>query len=384
MDGQRILILSASFGNGHKQASKAIAEALLDQQPHAVVQVYDFMEDAHPLINDVMCSIYDLSCKYTPWAYGWVYYATARYNEKAITRHLLGYYGIRKMEDYIAHWQPDIIISTFPTSSAVLASLKRKGKLHVPFMTVITDYALHSQWIFPENDGYFVASEQLRQQLSSYNIPIESITASGIPVRPVFFQRQPKPIIKKELLATPHKKMILVMSNGLGGAYNMSRYVEKLLDLDSALHIVLACGRDERLSERLAKKFDHIPEVTVLGFTENIHLWMQAADLLVSKPGGLTTSEALQIGVPMILFRPVPGQELENAKYFQSRGYATWAEDLQNLVRLTWSAIQSTSFSQVQTADMKNPASIIAQTVLRKLDKGSSSQMKDQQGMIFS
>ncbi len=218
---------------------------------------------------------------------------------------------------------------THAVPCSLIAEQKRRGNCEVPLAAIVTDFDVHSYWAHPNVDLYLVANAQSRKTLEARGVPGHKIQICGIPIRPDFEKKISQKTARKKLGLDPSKPVVLVMggSRGMGGIENA---VKALLEVKQ-VQILASVGLNEDAMEHL-KVHKKSGRVHVYGFTENISLMMDAADLLVSKPGGISSSEALAKGLPMILINPIPGQEERNARYLLGHACAVMAKNSEELV----------------------------------------------------
>ncbi|MDB5083612.1 MAG: hypothetical protein JWN30_498 [Bacilli bacterium] len=331
MDGEndRILILTASFGEGHNQAATAIQQALEHLNPSVEARILDFMQWVHPKLDSFAQYCLYQSCRKAPSLYGYLYKATDRVSASNPMNRRLGRMGRSRLLTYLNQFDPSWVISTFPIPANVVSSMREAGEVSFRTATVITDLHPHSQWIHANTDHYFVASEQVRYILRRRGVPRGRIHVTGIPVRqnfanPVTAQRS---TLKAAIGLDPTRQVILVTGGGAGIFPDLEYCLEMLNREFPLLQIVVICGRNKTLQDELdvlvwAADWRN---VQVKGFVQNIHEYIAAADLVIGKSGGLTTSESLAMGTPMMIYRPLPGQETYNAKHLVRSGAALLA-----------------------------------------------------------
>jgi len=327
MKSKRILIVSASIGNGHMQAASAICEELRESIS-CNVEIVDFLQVGqfrYPKLNrlqielmNLMKSSYYGILKVAPHVYKEIYKIT----EKQHTRKVIDFINAanqKTMANLIASYRPHIVICTHPFPLGAASQLRCKKKRDFTLVGVITDFAVHSWWLGDGVDHYFVANEVMASELQEHAISANQITCAGIPVGKSF-----TPVSNKSRKQVPH---ILVMGGGLGFG-RMETTLQELEKLPSPVEVAVVAGKNQEIEERariLARTLKN--KVTVLPFSPNIATMMKDADLLITKPGGLTCSEALAVNLPMILLNPLPGQEEENASYLHEQGSAFWIQD---------------------------------------------------------
>ena len=300
-------------------------------------------------------------------AYGWGNSSgVALYGRRMISQLLA-----RKMLAYINSYAPDIVVCTHATPAGLVADLLRSGKLKVPGVAVVTDFVLHRLWIYPEIHHYCVANEDLRQQLVYAGIPLERSCASGIPVDASFVSPPSRQAAARTLGLDPDLPTVMIMGGG-GGVLPMDSIIRTLDRLDISFQVMAVCGNNQSLYTVLSIMADSIRHrLLVFGFIDNIPELMAASDVLVTKPGGMTSAEALCCGLPMLLYCPIPGQEEANAKILLKSGTALQAntlEQLSNTVNLLLS--QSDKLSGLRScalAAAKPKASAVAAETIWRL-----------------
>jgi processive 1,2-diacylglycerol beta-glucosyltransferase len=331
MKSQRILIVSASIGNGHMQAASAICEELKANTP-CCVEVVDFLQVGqfrYPTWNrlqielmNVMKSSYYGILKVAPTVYKEIYKIT----ENQQTRKVIDFINAanqKTMASLITLYRPHVVICTHPFPLGAASQLRIKKGMHFLLSGVITDFAVHPWWIAAGVEQYFVASQGMANELLKYGIAANQITCSGIPVGKEF-----TPVSRMKRETTPK---LLLMGGGLGFG-SMEATLRKLEQLPKPVEITVIAGKNEELQQRI--KFLAMSlrnNITVLPFSPHIAVMMKEADLLITKPGGLTCSEALAVNLPMILLDPLPGQEEENARYLHHQGSAFWIQEEEDI-----------------------------------------------------
>lgn len=212
-------------------------------------------------------------------------------------------------------------------SAEIVAHQKRKGRIRAPHAVVVTDYDVHRFWLCPGVQRYFVAREENRVHLEALGEPYEAIHITGIPIHPSFSRPSDVTSLRKRHEVRSDRPLLLVLCGGFGVG-PIESLVESLIASVENARLVVIAGRNEALRQRLEKAARRATSTTrVLGFTTEMHEWMALADLLVTKPGGLTTSEALALGVPMVVANAIPGQETRNAAMLYEAGAAISGEN---------------------------------------------------------
>lgn len=319
-----ILIVSASIGSGHNQAAKSLCTEIQHQHPDSNVQVVDFLADDNSYLSTMLKNTYFKMLDICPNIYDFLYRWSSEAYPGEKVQNLMSQTMKHNMLKILKHHQPDLIISTHPFPCSAAAYLKHQGALPLPLAAVITDFTAHRLWINKAIDLYFVAGKELETSLLSQGIPATNVFASGIPIAPAF-AHPPQPIeARTKLNLAIDLPTILVMGGGLGLGAIKNTLIE-LNKLEFSLQLIFIAGHNTALKEQLqhiALSSKH--KITVLGFTDQINLFMAASDLLITKPGGLTISEALATELPMLFYDSLPGQEEENAAYLTKEGASVW------------------------------------------------------------
>lgn len=369
-----ILILFAGYGEGHRQAATALAQAFKERRIR--VDVVDFMEMVHPIINSLTQFGYRSSVKHAPNLYGLFYKQTDKILPNSHLQQRVRQIGARKLQKYIRSTGPAAVINTFPLSAGALSSLRRQRQTDVMAVTVITDHTVHSQWVHDFTDHYFVGSSRVKENLLHKGISSEQIEVSGIPIRKCFHQFYDRTHLK-EALGLDNRPTAVIMG-GWHGVFNAS-LCEQLVYQEN-VQFLFVCGGDRQLFHRILPLQMRFPDrVHVFGYVSNIAELMSVSDFVLSKAGGLTTSEALAMGLPMLLYRPIPGQEEQNAQYLIDEGVACLARDqeqlLEQFAHLSCDhRLRSEMKQQANNIQPGNAASTICESVLNHIAERVPSQ----------
>lgn len=323
MNSPKILILYASYGDGHLQASKAIESSFHARGvPH--VMLLDLMAESHPVLNDLTKFIYMQSFKSLPSIYGWVYNMTKDMEAGTPFSNLLHSIGISKLEELISECSPDLIIHTFP--QMVMPKLLKKTGLALPLVNVITDFDYHGRWIHPGVDRYYVATEDLRDEIVARGVPQERVLASGIPLKQGFA------VQSRHDSTGDDKRTVLLMAGAFGVMHGIRQISQHLVNTGK-FRVTVICGKNKDLARNLRNVFKDHPDIEIHGFVDRVQDLMFSSDCIITKPGGITLSESLACRLPLFLFRPVPGQELNNARYLKNQGVASISYHVRELVQ---------------------------------------------------
>lgn len=327
----KILLLSGEFGDGHKQAANALIEAAYEYAPEIETISIDFMELIYPKIHRAAKYLYMRGITRFPSIYGYLFQKTRR-NPSMNVLKKLRLLGLGKLLTLIEAERPDAIVCTFPVAAAAVSLLKASGLAQLPLITVITDHTDHAYWIHPHTDRYIVGSDKVRQALLKLHIPDYRIAATGIPIRLAFDQIYDRKQLLEQYGLLQHKQTIMVMGGGYGMITSELIHCIKSYAIQDMHQWIIVCGRNERLYNYLQEELSEVSHtVQLFQYTDRVHELMALSDLLITKPGGLTTSEALSRQLPMLLYRPLPGQEQDNSSYLVDTGVAIQAEDHDDL-----------------------------------------------------
>ena len=327
---KKVLIFYASYGGGHLNAAKSIKECIDTNYPNYETELIDCMKYINKPIEKITTAAYREMAKKAPWAWGKIYSDSQKGPLAHISSRSNKIFAIKLLK-LLREKQPDIIISTHPFGSQMCSYLKRKGKITAKIATIMTDFSPHDQWLVGSDftDYFFVAHDKMKAYLISKNIPEEKIFATGIPISSRFLKQYNKEEILKEFDLQKDKKTILFFGGGefgLGKTQTVEIFESLIRDFND-LQIIAISGKNPKMKEsfnNIVQKYNKENSVKILEYTNQVPELMSISDLVVSKPGGLTTSESLVSNLPMIIINPIPGQEEENAEFLESHGVGIW------------------------------------------------------------
>jgi processive 1,2-diacylglycerol beta-glucosyltransferase len=327
---QRILLLSVSAGAGHSRAAEALRAQAALSYPDVEVKHLDVMTLVPRSFRALYADYYIKIVERHPSVWAYLYHATDKMPRDALfaqVRRAIERLNTRKLRDAVQDFAPHHIICTHFLPAELLAHGIRRGRSVPPVWVQVTDFDLHRMWVQAGMRGYFAASEEIAFRMTARGIPKSSVHVTGIPIMPVFAQTLDRKICVGELGIASNRTTLLLMTGGAGiaGSENL---IERLLTLPGDFQIVALAGRNEQLlASYRALVAASAGRLFPLGFTSTIERVMACADLAVTKPGGLTVSECLAVGLPMVLITPIPGQEERNADYLMEQGVAVKAHD---------------------------------------------------------
>jgi processive 1,2-diacylglycerol beta-glucosyltransferase len=331
---RRILILHAQAGAGHKRAAEALEKAFRSVDPCVRVHALDTMVFASKLFQRTYAQTYDTMVKKAPRFWGILYWGLERrgvHKGTAPARIQVDRINLLRLVKAVERFRPAALICTHFLPMSPLSLLSRKGELGAPLYCVVTDFGAHPFWVFQGVTRYFVASPEGREDLAEWGVPWDAVSVTGIPVDPRFALKMPKPEARAALGLDAARPVVLVMGggNGIGPLYEMA---ERLLILPAAPQVAVFAGRNQRMLERLRGLEERYPrQLRALGYTDQVDRWLDTADLNVTKAGGLSCSESLAKEVPMVIFRPTPGQEDRNSQAITTAGAALRAHTLEHV-----------------------------------------------------
>jgi processive 1,2-diacylglycerol beta-glucosyltransferase len=315
----KILILSASVGAGHLRAAEAVELAFRQLAPRAIIRNIDVLTLANKAFRRLYGKGYLDFANLAPHLLGYVYDLLDRPKEGDLApdrlRVALEKLNMQPFLKLLRSDTWDLVVNTHFLSAEIIGSLRISGRINVPQVTVTTDFMTHRMWVQEPCEHYFVASGESAAYLNSWGISRERISETGIPIHPVFSQKKNRTDCLKSHDLQADRPVMLVLSGGFGVG-PIEQILQRALTIDIPLELVVVCGRNEDLRKRLAQAPPpRRHRVKILGYTSQIDELMSAADVVVSKPGGLTASEVLARGSVLAIVNPIPGQESRNSDY---------------------------------------------------------------------
>lgn len=314
-----ILFFTLSAGEGHNQVANTLAGDLFKADDKHKIQIIDAFKYIHPKLHKILLEAYVKSIQYFPELYGYFYKKTSLSNdsfycdiEELFNRAFI----IRKFNKLINSFNPHVIICTHPIPAEALSILKRKGKINIPIINTITDYSLHSAWLNEEIDYYVLPSDFLKNEIRFWNIPEEKCKYFGIPIRNSFLEKSDRQEICDEL-GLNNTFTALIMGGGLGLG-NIAPSLDCLANYGTDIQTIVLTGKNKVLYRELKSKYNSINtlnNVKIYDYLSYIHKIMTISDVIITKPGGLTITEAIIKELPMIITSILPGQEEKNAEF---------------------------------------------------------------------
>lgn len=333
----RILIISCTGGAGHIRAAEALHKTASHISLPIYTEHYNILDFTSKFFKNLYAQTYLNLVKFTPNFWGYFYDKLELKNYSK--NHLIKIFDKINYKKYIRsliEFNPDAIICTHFLPYISVSEELRKNNFSVPIFAATTDFDIHNMWIDPIVCKYFVFHEESKKRLTFKGVPEEKILITGIPIMPEFKNRLTKHSARKLLSLKPSAFTILILSGGfgIGKILNTVRHLNNQIRKFSnkRFNLLIVCGKNQKLVEKFYKleyPFNVIPKV--YGFVDNIHELMDASDILISKSGGLTSSEAMAKNLPMLIFDPIPGQEIQNANLITENCAGWKATNLKDL-----------------------------------------------------
>ena len=325
--GLRVLILSASAGTGHVRAAEALEKVFREQPGVSQVRNVDALRFTNRLFRDFYSKLYISLVQRAPTILGIVYNTTDEPWKTDRMRLMLDRLNTGPLERFIAKFKPDITVCTHFLPSEIISYLITKGKLDARLSIVVTDFDVHAMWLCRRFHRYFVALDESKVHLEVLGLPGDHITVSGIPIDPAFGKMGDRDEMRRASGFDTNRPLFLI-SGGALGVSPAAGVLDALARLKHPAQAIVICGKNTEMQAGMTEQARKIeaahPGLTfrVLGYTDEMHRWMQMSDLFIGKPGGLTTAECLACGLPMVIVAPIPGQEDRNSDHLLEKGIA--------------------------------------------------------------
>lgn len=323
----RILILTVSHGASHQRVADALRKALLEGQPGLEVKVVDALAYCAPWFRAYYNS-YEVLLKYWPALWGWI--ENLQHKAPSTGPDWLYRKGAQPLFRFLRTFQPDVVIATEVGMCELAALLKREAPDSFYLVAAPTEPEMDRAWAQPEVDLYTVAPGDMAAQLEVAGVSPSKILPSGLPVDPVFDCLPDRAVARAGLEIEENVPMVLVLFGGTGYG-NPRRILTQLQKVEQSLQAVFIAGRNPRLKEELQRQCNHHPRFRAFGWVDNIHEWMAAADLLITKPGATTVIEAMNCGLPLLALDPLPGNEWRTCFLIDAWGVGQWVKRPQDL-----------------------------------------------------
>jgi processive 1,2-diacylglycerol beta-glucosyltransferase len=329
---RKVLFCYITPSSGHQKAAEAMMAALKVLRPDIECEGIHSISYAAPLLGKIVSRLYLQVLKRAPQVWDFIYDNPRVERATRDLRDLLHIFKTAKILRLLREHGPHALVCTQAVPVGLLAALKEHGKLRLPLIGVVTDFGVHAYWLSRHVDLYLVPTEDVRRRMIRSGIAAARVRVTGIPIDPVFAHRGDARAERESLGLSPHRPTVLMM----GGHYGLGPLedaVRALRRLPGDVQVMAVCGSNRSLYKALSADFASDRRVKIFGHTRSIARLMDAADLLVSKPGGLTTAESLAKGLPMMMISPIPGQEERNARFLLRHGAAERVAGAEDLAR---------------------------------------------------
>ncbi|MDP4091903.1 MAG: glycosyltransferase [Bacillota bacterium] len=339
-----VLLLTVATGGGHQKAAEAVKEIAEKCFPGSKTLLIDALRYSSPVADRIIVGSYLNTIRNTPFMYRRLYQMSERGESFYGLSNTVNRFLSHRLEKLIKDFNPSVIVTTHPLALQMICGLKGRTKLDIPIVAVITDMAFHSFWMHDGIDAYIISHEFLKKEMINWGIPEQKIFVYGIPVSQKFLVKRDRKEVLQEL-GLEDKLTALVMggSLGIGEIYGV---FESLVKCSRDIQVIVVTGQNKKLRKKLEKSSRNNGKmVKILGFTDKIPDLMDASDFILTKPGGLTVTEALHKEIPLFVISPIPGAEEVNASFLINNGAAV-------------SVIRSTHIESVMQQVIDNPAKI--------------------------
>ncbi|AGY81215.1 MGDG synthase family glycosyltransferase [Carnobacterium inhibens] len=367
----KILILTGSYGNGHLEVTHSLITEL-NKRGITNIVTSDLFYEAHPILTNVTRKLYIKSFTKGQNIYGYLYYKSDfRLTDFRIDR-MIDRYGYMRISQLMKENDFDLVINTFPMQALPIYKQRTKRiKPVIPFINVLTDFCLHTRWISDGIDYFFVACDSLKKELVDTGIAENKITISGIPIKEEFYLLDNS--TSKEDIISENTKKLLISAGAHGVLKDLAQIIEEL-KIKEDLQITVVCGSNKPLFKELMQAYQYDDNIKILGYVSNMANLMSRSDIMVTKAGGISLSEALAIRIPLILTPAVPGQEHDNANFFEQEGMAIVTKTEDEIVPAVLALLKQPLLAKSLTKQMEkhfhpHASALIVDKVLTLIEK---------------
>jgi processive 1,2-diacylglycerol beta-glucosyltransferase len=328
----RVLIVTASYGSGHNVAAQSLAAAF-EREKTQVTVVDHFREMVHPLFDRSSRALYHAMLRRAPFLWGLGYSLGDWMPSDSLLTLGVTRLGTRRLGALLERLAPDLVVTVHATPAVAISSLAKLGARVPPHTTVVTDFVAHSQWIAPHIDRYCVADPEVRHELIARGISADRILVTGVPVRPDFAETIAPAAAREALGLSTRAPVVLAMAGSQGELGRLPDVARALAAMRRPLQGVIVAGHDTRLKATLSRLTEGTT-IRTLGYVDDVRPLMAAADVLVTKAGGMTLAEAMATETPLLLYGSLPGQERRNERFAARAGIALVARHHSELTPL--------------------------------------------------
>ncbi|MDO4829609.1 MAG: glycosyltransferase [Clostridia bacterium] len=349
----KFLILSLGTGGGHNTAANAVKQALIERGDEA--QVFDCLAIVSPFRSRLVCGTYLGIVRYTPKLFGVIYslsFRVASHRRKSVV-YAVNVQNAGRLADFINKEKPDGVITTHIFGAQQLTYVKRHNLTDVWMGGVVTDYDVQPFWNETELDTVFVPEESFIDGYAEKGMRRDTIVATGIPVDPSLSEVTDKRQAKLDAGLDPDQRCVVIAGGSMGAGHMPGAVAALLRDLPRDVRIVAVCGSNQRLMRRLSRLCRDPRRLQVMGFVKPLHRLIRAADIVISKPGGLTSTETFVQRVPLVAVHPIEGVESNNAGYMARNGIAACPETDEDLSAIVNRMLSDPSVSETMLQNQR-------------------------------
>lgn len=329
-----ILILTASFGNGHNSATQALIEEVRAYNPGVRIDAVDIFGLTTPKLNEYFTETYRVLTKRQPAIYNRLYALRSKLPKNPVDRFVVQM-TFDKFMEYVEPRDPKVIISVFPTGAAFASYYKRKSKPDVRIITCITDVVDSWEWIYPNTDLYFAPSPTVQKRLAEKGVPSEQILITGVPVRKTFRDsRDQEPELPGKMI-----RQVLILGDAMGSVALNRKTLDRLGQMKN-LKVVIITGSQKKLHQKLMA-LNNSPNIEIVGYTDRIADYMAQSDLVISKAGGATIFEAIEMELPMLIKPSRVGQESYNLQFIREAGIGELVDHSEDILERVTAIFQN-------------------------------------------
>ena len=324
---KRIVLMYISEVSGHHNATLAIEKAIRILTPHAEISNINAFNYTNPVAEKVVNSVYMSIIKVAPKIWDYLYDNPKIVKKIEKAKQNINKANSPKLKKLFERLRPEVVVCTQAFPCGMVAGYKKTYQADLPLIAVLTDYVPHSYWIYDAVDCYITPSEDVSSRLIKKGVPAQKVKSLGIPFDPKFNTTLDKNSIFSKYKLSPGLPTILIMGGGQGLG-PIKTIVKSLEKIDRDIQEIIVTGTNKKLYNSLRRKIKkYKKKIVVFGYAQNINELMSIADIVVSKPGGVTTSEVLSLAKPMIIVKPLPGQEANNTAYLTQKEAALEIEE---------------------------------------------------------
>lgn len=330
---RRILLMYITRVSGHRQATVAIQKSLKNAMPNAEIMSINGFEYTYPILEKVVNKAYMGVIKRAPKIWDKMYDNPKLVKRSKLIKEFLNKKSHKKLHRLFESFNPDTVICTQAFPCGMVADYKTTHQSAFNLIGVLTDFAPHAYWLNKGIDYYIVPSDDARKRFHQHGIPSDAIKVFGIPIRMKFADKVTKQEAGRKLGLDPHVPTILVMGGGQGLG-PIKKVVQSLIKLSKPVQLIVIAGINVKLMDWLKKLQDKTDrKILIYDYANNVHELMDASTIIITKPGGMTTSESLAKGLPMIIINPIPGQEMHNTDFLIKKGIALRVDDVKDIAQ---------------------------------------------------